>query len=33
MKYFIVSDIHSFFDEFKKAIDEAGFDPKDENNT
>ena len=33
MKYFVVSDIHSFFDEFKKAIDEAGFDPKDENHT
>lgn len=33
MKYFVVSDIHSFFDEFKKAVDEAGFDPKDENHT
>ena len=33
MKYFVVSDIHSFFDEFKKAIDKAGFDPKDENHT
>ena len=33
MKYFVVSDIHSFFNEFKKAIDEAGFDPKDENHT
>lgn len=33
MKYFVVSDIHSFFDEFKKAIDEAGFDPKNENHT
>lgn len=31
MKYFVVSDIHSFFGEFKKAIDEAGFDPTDEN--
>ena len=31
MKYFVVSDIHSFFDEFKKAIDEAGFDPTNEN--
>lgn len=30
MKYFVVSDIHSFFDEFKKAIDEAGFDPTNE---
>ena len=25
-KLFCVSDIHGFFDEFKKAIDEAGFD-------
>lgn len=33
MKYFVVSDIHSFFDEFKKAIDEAGFDPRNENHT
>lgn len=31
MTYFVVSDIHSFFDEFKKAIDEAGFDPTNEN--
>ena len=31
MKYFVVSDIHSFFDEFKKAIGEAGFDPTNEN--
>lgn len=31
MKYFVVSDIHSYFDEFKKAIDEAGFDPTNEN--
>ncbi len=26
MKYFVVSDIHSYYMEFKKAIDEAGFD-------
>lgn len=33
MTYFVVSDIHGFFNEFKKAIDEAGFDPKNENHT
>lgn len=33
MKYFVVSDVHGFFDEFKKAVDEAGFDPKNENHT
>lgn len=26
-KLFVVSDIHSFFNEFKTAIDAAGFDP------
>lgn len=26
-KFFVISDIHSFFDEMKKALDEAGFDP------
>ena len=26
MKFFAVSDVHGYFDEFKKAIDEAGFD-------
>ena len=26
MKLFCVSDIHGFYDEFKKALDEAGFD-------
>lgn len=30
-KFFVVSDIHSFFDEFKQAIDDAGFDPNNEN--
>ena len=29
-KFFVVSDIHGYFDEFKKALDEAGYD---ENNT
>ena len=28
VKFFVVSDIHGFFDEFKKALDNAGFDPK-----
>ena len=27
MKIFAVSDIHSFFTEFKEALDEAGFEP------
>lgn len=27
MKLFVVSDIHGFFDEFKKALDESRFDP------
>ena len=26
MKYFVISDIHSFFDEMIKALDDAGFD-------
>lgn len=26
-KYFVISDIHSFFTPFKKALDDAGFDP------
>jgi hypothetical protein len=30
-KLFCVSDIHSFYDELKKALDEAGFDPENEN--
>lgn len=29
-KFFVASDIHSFFDEFKNALDEAGYD---ENNS
>jgi predicted phosphohydrolase len=28
MKYFVTSDIHSFFSAFKQALDEAGFDKK-----
>lgn len=31
MKYFVVSDIHSFYDELLDALDEAGFDKDDEN--
>lgn len=27
MKLFVVSDIHGFYTEFRKALDEAGFDP------
>ena len=29
-KFFVTSDIHGFFDEFKKALDEAGFDENNE---
>lgn len=29
-KFFAVSDIHGFYTELKKALDEAGFDPDDE---
>lgn len=31
IKFFVVSDIHGFFDELKSALDEAGFD-KDNHN-
>lgn len=30
-KLFVVSDVHGYFDEMKKALDEAGFDPENEN--
>ncbi len=30
MKYFVASDIHSFFSIFKQALDEAGFDKKND---
>lgn len=30
MKFFVTSDIHSYYDEFKKALDEAGFDENNE---
>lgn len=30
-KFFVISDIHGFYDEMKQALDEAGFDPNNEN--
>ena len=30
-KFFVISDIHGFYDEMIKALDEAGFNPEDEN--
>lgn len=30
-KLFVVSDVHSFYSEMKLALDNAGFDPKNEN--
>ena len=30
-KLFVVSDVHSYFTPLKKALDEKGFDPQDEN--
>ena len=30
-KFFIMSDIHGFYDEMKLALDDAGFDPNNEN--
>ena len=33
MKYFVVSDVHSFYTPLKTALDNAGFDPKNENYT
>ena len=29
-KFFVMSDIHGFYDEMKLALDEAGFDPENE---
>lgn len=29
-KFFVVSDVHGFYDEMKLALDEAGFDPNNE---
>lgn len=33
MKYFIVADVHGFYDEMKVALDAAGFDPENPNHT
>ena len=33
MKYFVVSDIHSFYSELKCALNHAGFDKKNKNHT
>ena len=30
MKLYVCSDIHGYFDEFKKALDEMGFDPSND---
>ena len=30
MKFFVTSDIHSYYEPFKRALDEAGFDPKNQ---
>ena len=29
-KFFVISDVHSYFDAMKKALDNAGFDPNNE---
>lgn len=31
MKFFVMSDIHGFYDEMRSALDAAGFNPDDEN--
>ena len=31
VKFFVVADVHGFYDELKKALDEAGFDKDNEN--
>lgn len=33
MKYFVVSDVHSYYTPLRKALDDAGFDPNNENHT
>lgn len=30
-KLFVVSDVHGFYNEMREALDDAGFDPKNEN--
>lgn len=29
-KFFVISDVHSYYDEMRKALDEVGFDPNNE---
>lgn len=33
MKYFVVADVHGYYDEMKAALDAAGFDPDNEDHT
>ena len=33
MKYFVISDIHSFYSELKKALDIAGFNKRNKDHT
>lgn len=30
-KFYVISDVHGFYDEMREALDNAGFDPNDEN--
>ena len=30
-KFFVISDVHGFYNEMREALDEAGFDPNNEN--
>lgn len=31
-KFFVISDVHSYYNEMRKALDDAGFDPENETN-
>lgn len=33
MKYFVVADVHGYYDEMKAALDAAGFNPENPNHT
>ena len=33
MKYFIVADVHGFYDEMIEALNRAGYDPDNKNHT
>ena len=33
MKYFVVADVHGYYDQMKAALDAAGFDPENPNHT